>query len=97
MAATRSVRLHSLFRRHAVTTLLQINASLNNGNGQSSRLANQFVTAFQQSHPRTRIIKRDVAAANPVPHLDGERFGALSPRPKSGRPLSTQWWRIPTV
>ena len=60
-----------------MTTLLQINASLNNGNGQSSQLANQFVTAFQQSHPGTKIVKRDVAAADPVPHLDSERFGAF--------------------
>jgi FMN-dependent NADH-azoreductase len=57
-------------------TLLQINASLN-GNGQSSQLANQFVTAFQQNHPGTKIIKRDVAVSDPVPHLDNERFGAF--------------------
>src|ERR1700681_3929229 len=66
-----------LLRRPSVTTLLQINASLNNGNGQSSQLANQFVTAFQQSHPGTKIVKRDVAAADPVPHLDSERFCAF--------------------
>ena len=60
-----------------MSTLLQINASLNNGNGQSSQLANQFVTAFQQRHPGTKIVKRDVAAADPVPHLDSERFGAF--------------------
>src|ERR1700724_3211506 len=63
-----------------MTTLLQINASLNNGNGQSSQLANQFVAAFQQSHPGTKIVKRDVAAADPVPHLDSERFGAFITR-----------------
>jgi FMN-dependent NADH-azoreductase len=60
-----------------MTTLLQINASLNNGNGQSSQLANHFVTAFHKRHPGTRIVKRDVAAAEPVPHLSGERFGAF--------------------
>jgi FMN-dependent NADH-azoreductase len=64
-----------------VTTLLQINASLNNGNGQSSQLASQFVTAFQQSHPGTKIVKRDVAASDPVPHLSGERFGAFIAKP----------------
>ena len=69
-------------RRRVVTTLLQINASLNNGNGQSSQLANQFVAAFQRSHPGTKILKRDVAAADPVPHLDGERFGALIAKPE---------------
>ncbi len=60
-----------------MTTLLQINASINNGNGQSSQLANQFVTAFQKRNPEAQLIVRDVAAAEPVPHLDAERFGAF--------------------
>jgi|GEM_PF-5941901 len=46
-----------------MTTLLQINASLNNGNGQSSQLANQFVAAFHKHQPDAKIIVRDVAAA----------------------------------
>ena len=57
-------------------SLLQINASINNGNGQSSQLANRFVTAFRASHPEARVVLRDVAA-HPVPHLDGERFAAF--------------------
>ncbi|HLN49261.1 MAG TPA: NAD(P)H-dependent oxidoreductase, partial [Steroidobacteraceae bacterium] len=65
-----------------MTTLLQINASLNNGNGQSSQLANQFVAAFHQRHPVAKIIVRDVAAADPVPHLDAERFGAFTTKPE---------------
>jgi len=60
-----------------MTTLLQINASINNGNGQSSQLAKQFVAAFQKRNPEARLVVRDVAAAEPVPHLDGERFGAF--------------------
>jgi FMN-dependent NADH-azoreductase len=60
-----------------MTTLLQINASINNGNGESSRLANQFVAAFHKSHPKASIVVRDVAAAEPVPHLNAERFGAF--------------------
>ncbi len=60
-----------------MTTLLQINASINNGNGQSSQLANQFVTAFQKRDPAAQLVVRDVAAAEPVPHLDAERFGAF--------------------
>ena len=48
-----------------MTTLLQINASINNHNGQSSQLANQFVAAFHKSHPKARIVKRDVAADLP--------------------------------
>jgi len=65
-----------------MTTLLQINASINNHNGQSSQLANQFVAAFHKSHPKARIVKRDVAAAEPVPHLNAERFGAFIAKPE---------------
>jgi FMN-dependent NADH-azoreductase len=64
-----------------MTTLLQINASIHEGNGQSSQLANQFVSAFRGSHPDARILVRDVAAADPVPHLNAERFGAFIARP----------------
>jgi len=65
-----------------MTTLLQINASLNNGNGQSSQLANQFVAAFHQRRPEAKIVVRDVAAAEPVPHLNAERFGAFITKPE---------------
>lgn len=65
-----------------MTTLLQINASINNGNGQSSQLARQFVAAFQQNHPDAKVVVRDVAAADPVPHLTAERFGAFITKPE---------------
>jgi FMN-dependent NADH-azoreductase len=65
-----------------MTTLLQINASISNGNGQSSRLANQFVAAFHERHPEAKIMLRDVAAAEPVPHLNAERFGAFITTPE---------------
>ena len=61
-------------------TLLQINASISNGNGQSSQLARAFVEAFRKGNPGTKVVTRDVAAAEPVPHLDGERFGAFITR-----------------
>ena len=64
-----------------MTTLLQINSSINNGDGQSSRLANQFVAAFHESNPKATIVVRDVAAAEPVPHLNAERFGAFITKP----------------
>ena len=64
-----------------MTTLLQINASIHNGKGQSSQLANRFVAAYRESHPAARIVVRDVAAAEPVPHLNGERFGAFITKP----------------
>jgi FMN-dependent NADH-azoreductase len=65
-----------------MTTLLQINASINNGNGESSRLANQFVAAFHKKHPKATNVVRDVAAADPVPHLNAERFGAFITKPE---------------
>lgn len=63
-----------------MTTLLQINASISNG--QSSRLANQFVAAYRARHPHAKVVLREVAAAEPVPHLNGERFGALLTKPE---------------
>jgi FMN-dependent NADH-azoreductase len=60
-----------------MTTLLQINASINDDNGQSSQLANQFVAAFRTRYPDAKIVVRNVAAAEPVPHLNAERFGAF--------------------
>lgn len=65
-----------------MTNLLQINTSINNGNGQSSQLARQFVAAIQKRDPGVRIVVRDVAAAEPVPHLDAERFGAFITKPQ---------------
>ena len=61
--------------------LLQINASISNSSGQSSRLANQFVAAFHARHPTAAIVVRDVAAGDPVPHLNAERFGAFITKP----------------
>jgi FMN-dependent NADH-azoreductase len=60
-----------------MTTLLQINASISNTSGQSSQLANRFVAAFKTRHPAAKVVVRDVAASDPVPHLDAERFGAF--------------------
>ena len=79
-----------------MTTLLQINASINNDSGQSSQLANQFVAAFRASHPEAHVVVRDVAAAEAVPHLDAERFGAFITKPEQRTPRSTPWWRTPT-
>jgi FMN-dependent NADH-azoreductase len=64
-----------------MTTLLQIKASISHDNGQSSRLANQFVAAYRSRHPDAKIIVREVASADPVPHLNGERFGAFITAP----------------
>ena len=66
-----------------MTTLLQINASINTGTGQSSQLANQFVAAFHERRPDAKIVVRDVAATEPVPHLNAERFGAFITKPEA--------------
>ena len=65
-----------------MTTLLQINASINDDNGQSSQLANQFVAAFRKRRPEAQIVVRNVAAADAVPHLNAERFGAFITKPE---------------
>jgi FMN-dependent NADH-azoreductase len=65
-----------------MTTLLQINASINDDNGQSSQLANEFVAAFLTRDPQAKIVVRNVAAADPVPHLNAERFGAFITKPE---------------
>ena len=64
-----------------MTTLLQVNASIYNSSGQSSRLADQFVAAFRKRDRAAKIVVRDVAAAEPVPHLNAERFGAFITKP----------------
>ncbi|MDO3382218.1 FMN-dependent NADH-azoreductase [Gilvimarinus algae] len=65
-----------------MTTLLQIKSSLNGENGQSTVLSNQFVERWKAENPDGEVIVRDLAA-NPVPHLDGERFNAfLTPAEK---------------
>jgi FMN-dependent NADH-azoreductase len=64
-----------------MTTLLKINSSLFAGNGQSSQLADKFVAAWEKANPQTEVKVRDLAA-EPVPHLDGERFGAFLAKPE---------------
>src|ERR1700683_2175028 len=64
-----------------MTTLLQVNASIYNSTGASSRLADQFVAAFRERDPSAKIVVRDVAATEPVPHLNAERFGAFITKP----------------
>jgi FMN-dependent NADH-azoreductase len=64
-----------------MTTLLQINASILSANGQSSQMAERFVAGWKKSHPHAHVIKRDLAA-EPVPHLTAERFGAFIAKPE---------------
>ncbi len=66
-------------------TILQINASLFSGEGQSSRLADEYVARLAERIPDLRVIKRDLAK-EPVPHLDAERFAAFSAKPQARTP-----------
>ena len=61
--------------------ILQIKSSVFNGNGQSSRLANEFVALLREQHPGAEVLERDLVA-DPVPHLDGARVGAFFARPE---------------
>jgi FMN-dependent NADH-azoreductase len=68
-----------------MSTLLQINTSLFAGNGQSSKLAADYVQAWQARHPEGRVIVRDLAS-QPLPHLDAERFAAFLAAPAERTP-----------
>lgn len=58
-------------------TLLTIQSSLSGPDGQSSRLLRQFTDNWLSQNPKGRVIARDLES-NPVPHLDGARFRALT-------------------
>ncbi len=59
-----------------MSTILNINASLFSEDGQSSKLAREFLRVWRRSNPGDVVIERDLAK-NPVPHLTGERFQAF--------------------
>ncbi|HEY5808353.1 MAG TPA: NAD(P)H-dependent oxidoreductase, partial [Povalibacter sp.] len=58
---------------------LKIQTSLTGSKGQSSQLADRFVTAWLAQHPGGRVITRDLSA-DAVPHLTAERFQAFATR-----------------
>jgi len=61
--------------------LLQINSSIFSSGGQSSRLAEHFVSAWREANPGATVTVRDLAT-EPVPHLDAARFGAFIAKPE---------------
>ena len=63
-------------------TLLQLNSSLNLAAGHSTRLADAFVARWRAANPGSTVIARDLAA-DPVPHLTAERFGAFLAKPEA--------------
>ncbi len=64
-----------------MATLLQLNTSLFGADGQSSKLARDFVTAWRERNPGAAVIVRDLAD-EPVPHLTAERFAAFTTAPE---------------
>lgn len=71
--------------RCTVKTLLQINTSIFSAGGQSSLLADRFVSTWRAANPGGRLIVRDLAR-DPVPHIDAERFGAFIAKPGERSP-----------
>ena len=65
-----------------MTTLLQINTSINSGNGESSRLADEFVAGWAANNPGAKVVVRDLAR-DPVPHLTAERFQSFVAKPEA--------------
>jgi FMN-dependent NADH-azoreductase len=61
--------------------ILQIKSSVFSGNGQSSRLADEFVALLRQQDPGARVVERDLAV-EAVPHLDGARVAAFLAKPQ---------------
>lgn len=59
-----------------MSTLLQINSSVFSQGGQSSKLADHFVTAWKKNNPGGKVVTRDLAT-EAVPHLGGATVGAF--------------------
>jgi len=61
-------------------TLLLITSSIYADAGQSTLLAQRYVSAWRESNPGSKVLVRDLAR-EPVPHMDAARFGAFLSRP----------------
>jgi FMN-dependent NADH-azoreductase len=66
-------------------TLLQVNTSIFGNEGQSTRLADEFVAQLNAD----KVVVRDLAR-DPVPHLDAERFGAFLSKPETRTQSQTE-------
>lgn len=60
-----------------MTHVLQITSSIFGDDGESTRLAGRFVEQLAHHESELRITRRDVGTAA-LPHLDAERFAALT-------------------
>ncbi len=63
-------------------TLLQLNSSINAGNGESSQLASEFVAGWKAGNSASKVVVRDLAS-DPVPHLTAERFLSFLAKPEA--------------
>ena len=77
------------FERDTMKTLLQIRSSIFSDGGQSSQLANRYVENWKKANPGAKVIVRDLAL-EPVPHLDGARFGAFLAKPDARTPAQAE-------
>lgn len=68
-----------------MNNILQINGSIHNGNGESSKLATEFVAQLRVGNPGAKVVVRELAK-DPIPHLDEARFGAFLARPEARTP-----------
>ena len=66
-------------------SILHLNSSIFGASGQSSRLAKAFIDEL----PAAKVVTRDLAA-QPLPHLDAERFGAFLSKPEGRTPAQQQ-------
>jgi FMN-dependent NADH-azoreductase len=64
-----------------MTTILKLSTSFYSQDGQSSRLAQQYIDALRDRKPGAHVIERDLAH-EPVPHLDAARFQAFLTPPE---------------
>jgi FMN-dependent NADH-azoreductase len=62
-------------------TLLKIQTSLAGSQGQSSLLADQFISTWLARNPDGRVVIRDLSR-DVVPHLTAERFAAFGTNPE---------------
>jgi FMN-dependent NADH-azoreductase len=59
-----------------MSKLLYVSSSLSGAGSTSGQIAQEFISAWRAGHPGTKLVARDLGA-NPVPHLSGERLGAV--------------------
>ena len=68
-----------------MNNILQINSSIHNGQGESSKLATEFVAQLRVGNPAAKVVARELAK-DPIPHLDEARFGAFLAKPEARTP-----------